>query len=115
MNKVIELFGLRALNGHANWQEVINGQQCPFIGKRCYKTRKSDPATSIGTCTVLYGKPLSPVVICPTRLIERRQVFTDCLHLLSMHEPGNELHIVPEVSVPGGASIMCLSQLRTKR
>ena len=44
-----------------------------------------------------------PIVICPTRLIERGQVFSDCLHLLTTHEPGNELHVVSEVSVPGGS------------
>jgi hypothetical protein len=26
----------------------------------------------------------------------------DCLHLLTAHQPGNEIHILPEVSVPGG-------------
>ena len=26
----------------------------------------------------------------------------DCIHLLTLHEPGNELHIVPQVSIPGG-------------
>ncbi|MCI0615579.1 hypothetical protein L0244_21530 [bacterium] len=26
-----------------------------FLGKKCYKVRKSDPDTSIGSCTVLYG------------------------------------------------------------
>lgn len=30
-------------------------------------------------------------------------MFTDCLHLLTQHEPGNELHIVPEMSIPGGS------------
>jgi hypothetical protein len=35
--------------------------------------------------------------------LERRQVFTDCLHLLTQHDPGNELHVVPEVSIPGGS------------
>lgn len=64
--------------------------------------RKSDPATAIGTCTVLYGRSAVPVVICPARWLERRQVFSDCLHLLTTHEPGNEFHIVPEVAVPGG-------------
>lgn len=44
-----------------------------------------------------------PIIICPFRLLERRQIFTDCLHLLTVHEPGNELHIVPEVSIPGGS------------
>ena len=41
-------------------------------------------------------------MICPIRLIDRRQIFLDCLHLLTNHEPGNELHIVPEVTIPGG-------------
>jgi hypothetical protein len=52
---------------------------------------------------VQYGRPPDPVIICPTRLIERGQIFTDCFHLLTTHEPGNELHIVSEVSVPGGS------------
>jgi len=42
-------------------------------------------------------------MICPFRLLERHQVFMDCLHLLTLHEPGNELHIVQEVPIPGGA------------
>ena len=36
-------------------------------------------------------------------MLERKQVFMDCIHLLALHEPGNELHIVPEVSIPGGS------------
>ncbi len=35
-------------------------------------------------------------------MLERMQLFTDCLHLLARHTPGNELHVVPEVAVPGG-------------
>ncbi len=50
----------------------------------------------------LYGKENRPIIICPSRLIDRRNIFTDCLHLLALHEPGNELHIVAEISVPGG-------------
>lgn len=30
-------------------------------------------------------------------------MFVDCLHLLTNHEPGNELHIVSEVAIPGGS------------
>lgn len=52
---------------------------------------------------MLHGKANKPIMICPRRLLERRQVFTDCLHLLTTHEPGNELHVVPEVTVPGGS------------
>ena len=35
--------------------------------------------------------------------MERRRIFTDFLHLLTTHEPGNDFHIVPEVSVVGGS------------
>jgi hypothetical protein len=36
-------------------------------------------------------------------MLERKQVFTDCLHLLTQHDPGNELHVIPQVSIPGGS------------
>jgi hypothetical protein len=42
------------------------------------------------------------MVICPARLLERRQIFVDCLPLLTHHRPGNELHLLAEVPVPGG-------------
>lgn len=103
MNKVTELFGYSTKAKGTKWASIINGQQCPYAGKRCYKTRKSDPSIAIGTCSVLYSGSDEPIVICPTRLTENRQIFTDCLHLLTTHEPGNQLHIVSEVSVPGGS------------
>ena len=103
MNTVLELFAHSADAQDKNWNQLVKNQLCPLLGKRCYKVGKSDPETSIGTCTVFYGRPKEPTVICPTRLIERGQIFTDCLHLFTVHEPGNELHIVPEVSVPGGS------------
>ena len=103
MSKVVELFGQSVAKSGVNWQEVVTGQQCVYLNKKCYKIRKSNPDTAIGSCTVLYGRELEPVIICPTRLIERRQIFTDCFHLLTTHEPGNELHIVSEVSIPGGS------------
>lgn len=103
MSKVLELFGHSTKVDNENWQEIVDDQQCPFLGKTCYKVRKSNPEISIGTCTVLYGKEENPIIICPTRLIDKRKIFTDCLHLLTTHEPGKELHIVPEVSIPGGS------------
>lgn len=103
MSTVVELFGHSAEKKRKDWRLIVREQQCIFLGKKCYKVRKSDPDTSIGSCTVLYGKQQEPVIICPTRLIERRQIFTDCFHLLTTHEPGNEFHIVPEVSIPGGS------------
>jgi len=42
-------------------------------------------------------------MICPNRMTERNQVFNDCVHLLALHEPGNELHLLSEVSLPGGS------------
>jgi hypothetical protein len=103
MSKVVELFGHSAAKPNVDWKAVVTGQQCVYANKKCYKIRKSDPDTAIGSCTVLYGRELEPIIICPTRLIERRQIFTDCFHLLTTHEPGNELHIVSEVSIPGGS------------
>lgn len=102
MNTVVELFGHSSLSKQDSWKGIVRDQQCPFLKRKCYKVRKSDPGISIGSCTVLYGRPPEPVIICPTRLTQRRQIFVDCLHLLTSHQPGNELHIVPEVSVPGG-------------
>ena len=102
MNKILELFGKPTATRDQAWETIVGEQQCPYLAAKCYKIRKSNPGISIGTCTVLYGKKPTPIVICPTRLIERRQIFIDCLHLLTTHEPGNELHIVSEVSVPGG-------------
>ena len=104
MSDVLELFGEAALHERGpQWDTVLGRQWCPFLDRKCIKVRKSEPEISIGTCSVLYGRAKRPIVICPYRLLERGQIFTDCLHLLSMHEPGNEIHTVPEVSVPGGS------------
>ena len=85
------------------WRAVVKAQHCPFTDTKCYKVRKSQPSLSIGTCTLRYGAEKKDVVICPNRMLERKQVFMDCMHLLTLHEPGNELHVVPEVSIPGGS------------
>jgi len=102
MNKVVELFGRVTAMSNIDWKGIIADQQCPFLGRRCYKFRKSNPDISIGSCMVLYGREPEPIIICPARLTQHGQIFTDCLHLLTCHEPGNELHLVPEVAVPGG-------------
>ncbi|ROZ62266.1 NotI family restriction endonuclease [Ramlibacter sp. WS9] len=103
MSKVLELFGKSTAKQQADWKQLVASQQCIYLKKKCYKVRKSDPGTSIGTCTVAYGAKAEPIVICPTRLTEGGQIFTDCLHLLTTHEPGNELHVVSEVAIPGGS------------
>ncbi|HDR7782826.1 TPA: hypothetical protein QCY04_003124 [Bacillus wiedmannii] len=102
MTKVKELFGLNTSATGIDWNKEVARQHCLFLNKKCIKTRKSQPDIAIGTCTMNYGKDSSDIIICPHRLLERRQIFTDCLHLLTMHEPGNELHIVSEIQIPGG-------------
>jgi Restriction endonuclease NotI len=102
MSKVGELFGISTATKQ-NWKGIASNRNCPFLDRLCLKNRKSNPDTLIGTCSVKYGRDDQPIIICPHRLLERRQLFTDCMHLLTLHEPGNEFHIVPEVSIPGGS------------
>jgi hypothetical protein len=102
-NDLNELYGSAIVDQEVDWQKIVKHQNCPFLQRKCLKNRKSAPEQTIGTCTVTYGKNAQSIVICPHRLLERKQIFTDCLHLLTTYEPGNELHIVPEVSIPGGS------------
>lgn len=97
---ISELYGI-STEAHVDWQTIISNQQCPFLNRRCVKSRKSEASQTIGTCSVKYGSS-GDVMICPHRLIERRQIFMDCMHLLTKHEPGNEIHLVSELNVPGG-------------
>lgn len=102
MSKVVELFGNHR-DADVNWAEVLAGQQCPYLGRKCLKTRKSDSEVAIGTCTVEYGKTPQPVVICPHRFRERQKVFLDCIPLMTLHQPGNDLLVTWEVNIPGGS------------
>lgn len=111
--KVVELYGLPTLADPPHgWAGVVAGQHCPYLDRKCLKNRKSQPDQTIGTCTVGFGKPAAPVVICPHRLLERRQIFEDCRHLLTSHEPGNELHLVSELALPGGSIDYCLASVK---
>lgn len=112
MSAIAELYGI-STETDADWPEIIASQHCPFLGRKCLKNRKSDPDKTIGSCTVAAGKQRAKVMICPFRLLERRQIFTDCIHLLTLHQPGNELHIVSELSVPGGNVDYCLASVRS--
>ncbi len=103
MSKILEFFGNATGSVGLRWDEIIRAQHRAYADKPCYKVRKSDPEVAIGTCSVLYGKPLEPIAICPTRLIVGGKIFIDCLHLLTAHEPGNDLHVVSEVPIPGGS------------
>ena len=100
MSKISEFFGLYCDNPSSDFRQAMIAQTCPFTRRVCTKMRKSDPEIKIGTCSVKYQN--QNVIICPFRLLEHDQIFIDCLHLLTMHEPGNELYLVPEVQIPGG-------------
>ena len=104
MTKIVNLFGIDiAESPDVDWKRIVTDQHCPYSGKKCFKIRKSQPSISIGTCTIVHGQDSSPIMICPNRLLERQKIFVDCLHLLQGHLPGNELHVVSEMSVPGGS------------
>ena len=103
MTKILELYGFSTRSeGELNWHSVVDQEFCPYLQRKCLKTRKSQPDITIGTCSLIYGREQKEVIICPQRLLERRQIFLDCIHLLTLHEPGNELHIIPQVNIPGG-------------
>lgn len=112
MSKVREPFG-QYCSEDANIESVLENQLCPYNNKKCFKTRKSDSETSIGTCTVNYQN--KDIIICPNRLTEKSQIFVDCLHLLTLHEPGNELYIIPEVTIPGGHVDFFLVSAKNKK
>lgn len=103
-SQIIELFAVPTIPSNADWEQIIADQYCPFIDKKCVKVRKSEPDVSIGTCSVNYGiREPKEILICPHRLLERGQIFMDCIHLLTLHEPGNEIHKLAEVQIPGGS------------
>lgn len=112
MSAIAELYGV-STDSNADWTEIVTSQHCPFLGRKCLKNRKSEPDKTIGSCTVVAGKQRAKIMVCPFRLLERRQIFTDCIHLLTLHQPGNELHIVSELRVPGGSIDYCLASVRT--
>ncbi len=102
MTKVIELYGHPTSQSLPS-SDIVSNQHCPFLSRKCLKNRKSEPDITIGTRTVSHGREARNIVICPFRLLERSQVFIDCIHLLTLHQSGNELRIVPEIAVPGGS------------
>ena len=103
MSKILEFFTHSTSSDNFDWKAILAKQDCAYLGRKCIKNRKSQADIAIGTCTVKFGKEETEVIICPHRLLENRKIFLDCIHLLSLHEPGNELHIVSEVSIPGGS------------
>ncbi len=111
MSRIVELYGT-ITTSNADWPKILADEQCPFLKRKCLKNRKSAPELTIGSCTLAVGKNRTQVIVCPFRLLEGNQVFLDCIHLLSLHEPGNELHVIPQLSVPGGSIDYCLVSVR---
>ncbi len=103
MNAIVEFFGYHTKDKKVNWKKVVNDQVSRYTGKKSIKVRKSQPDTAIGTVVIKYGKDKRNLIVDPERFLEKGQVFLDCIHLLANHEPGNELHLIPEVRVPGGS------------
>lgn len=103
MTRVLELFA-HSTRENMDWQQIARDQHCAYAGKKCFKVRKSEASISIGSCVVAQGKELKPLVICPNKFLGGKgKAFVDCLHLLTLHEPGNEIHLLPEQSIPGGS------------
>lgn len=103
MSTILELYTIPTDKPSIDWLKVVQQHHCVYLHRACVKTRKSQPKISIDTCSVRQGvRNDAGIIICPHRFLERRQIFIDALHLLTLHEPGNELHLASEVSVPGG-------------
>lgn len=115
-DKIIELFTNSTKRNDVDWMQAEKNQFCSYLNKKCVKVRKSQPDISIGTCTVRHGvKSPKDVVICPHRFLERNQIFMDCIGLLTLHEKGNELHKVSEISIPGGSVDYVLASVRDNK
>lgn len=102
MSAIVEFFGYYTKDKKVNWKKVLKDQVSRYTNKKSIKVRKSQPEIAIGTVVIKYGKESKNLIIDPERFLENGQVFLDCIHLLTNHEPGNELHLVPEVKIPGG-------------
>ncbi|MFI5201234.1 MAG: NotI family restriction endonuclease [Candidatus Kapaibacterium sp.] len=98
---IAELFTISTAKKGVNWKKTAEKSHCAYLSRKCLKIRKSNPELSIGACSVNY-RDNAPVIICPHRLLEGKQIFADCLHLLTLHQPGYRLHIVSEIALPGG-------------
>lgn len=103
MSKINEIFGQYVGGGESpDLTEALRDQRCPHIDKACYKGRKSDPDTSIGTCSLLFDNEPQPVLICPEPLAKEDALFSDCLDLLDFSRQDSEVYRIPEVTTRAG-------------
>ena len=114
MNKVNEMFGLYT-NGDKfpNLHLALKDQTCPYMkGAQCYKTRKSDPNTAIGTCSLCFDNLQQPILICPEPFTQDGKIFNDCLQFISGSIAGSDLYLVPEVATSVGRIDYVLTAVR---
>ena len=102
MSAITEFFGYYTKDKKVDWKKVLADQHSRYTGKRSIKVRKSQPEISIGTVVIKYGKNQDNLIIDPERFLENRQVFKDCIPLLTKHVAGNDIYLIPEVKIPGG-------------
>lgn len=110
--RIIEIFGHPTQDRNVDWKKVVGEAQCPYIEKRCWKTRKSESTVAIGTCSIRAKKDETPIMICPSRLGGSNRIFSDAIPLLTRHVPGNDLHLVSEFSTPAGNIDFVLCSVR---
>jgi len=89
----LELYGIPT----SSPAPVADADQCPFRGKKCAKQRKSESSQTIGTCIV--GAGGKPQLVCPHRMRETDQVFTDLAYLLEGKIA--QLMVIPEIKLGG--------------
>ncbi len=97
----LELYGFRTLPPSKEALAACAHEQCPFLGRKCVKSRKSDATQSIGTC--IMGSGGEPQITCPIRLLESNQIFTETMHL--MDETVGTPFAIPEVDLPGFGAV----------
>lgn len=116
MSKVNEMFGLyTGGNILPDLTEALTKQSCPFTGRPCYKTRKSDPDTAIGTCSLIFDNVDQPILICPEPLTKNGKAFTDCLQFIASSIAGSDLYLIPEVKTSVGRIDYILAAFRSNQ
>lgn len=116
-SNILELFTISTSHSFdTDWNSIVEDQYCRYLKRKCIKTRKSQPDLAIGSCSITHAiKHPQRIIICPHRFLERGQIFLDCLHLLTLHEPGYEIHLISEVEIPGGSVDYFLVSVNQKR
>ena len=103
MSKVNQMFGLYTNSDNfPDLTRALQEQTCPYMGRQCYKTRKSDPNTAIGTCSLCFNNVEQPILICPEPLTQGGRIFTDCIPFISGAIAGSDLYLIPEVTTAVG-------------